>query len=85
MRFRMRSRDDGKVSAQGRLDFLVEVVGVVVGEEDTVDRGHFVEVKRWVRHARTGHAGTKVDVVACVEEVGLRREVRRFCPKGARI
>lgn len=78
----MRSRDDGKVPAQGRFDFLIEVVGVVVGEEDTVDRGHFVEVEGWVRLARTGHAGAKVNMVASVEEVGLIARLGDFPPRG---
>lgn len=72
VRARVRGRDDGQVAAQRGFDVLVEVVGVVVREEDGVDVREVVEVEGRVREAGAGYAGPEVDVVAGVEEVGLR-------------
>ena len=58
-------------AAEGGFDVLVEVVGVVVGEKDSVDAGEVVEVNCWVCFACSLDAGAEMDVVACVEEVLL--------------
>lgn len=50
---------------------LVEVVGVVVGQEHGVDVREVVQVEGRVRLSGAGYAGPEVDVVAGVEEVGL--------------
>lgn len=67
----MWSGDDRQVSAKRGFDFLVEVVGVVVGEEDEGDWGEGFEGEGGVGDAGAGYAGAEVDVVAGVEEVGL--------------
>lgn len=70
----MRGGDDGQVAAEGGFDFLVEVVGVVVGEEDEGDGREGLEGEGGVGDAGAGDAGAEVDVVAGVEEVGLGGE-----------
>lgn len=70
----MRGGDDGQVATEGGLDFLVEVVGVVVGEEDEKDGREGLEGEGGVGDTGAGDAGAEVDVVAGVEEVGLGGE-----------
>lgn len=71
---RMWSGDDGQVASEGGLDFLVEVVGVVVRQEDEVDVGKIVQVDGWIRYPCSSNPGTQVDVVSLVQEVGVRHQ-----------
>ena len=63
--------NDGEVATERGFDVLVEVVSVVVGEEDGIDVREVVQVEGRVCLARAGYAGAEVDMVSCVEKVGL--------------
>lgn len=65
------SGDDREITAQGSLDFLVEVVGMVVGEKDYIDVREVVQVDSRFSLADACHAGAEMDMITSVEEVGL--------------
>lgn len=67
----MGSCDDRHVATKIFLNFLVKVIGVEVGEQDSVYWRKLLQIDSWVRHPSGCHAWAEVNVVSSMEEVGI--------------